>query len=101
MGSRVTVRIGVACIEGIVSAASFGLLVIGQRFSTTMLHLIQETESESNLVRFLLCIDFQLLRTQAHCTQASPATALQSENGTKRPKSLSMPKPLFLSAKAF
>ena len=75
MGSRVTVRIGVACIEGIVSAASFGLLVIGQRFQTTMLHLIPETESENNLVRFLLCVDFQYPRALRHCTLAIPATA--------------------------
>ena len=46
-----------------------------------MLHLIQETESENILVRFLLYIDFQHLRTLRYCTLASPATALP---GAKR-----------------
>ena len=53
------------------------------------LHLIQETESENNLVRFLLCIDFQHLRTLRHCTLASPATA---QPGAKRPQKAKKPK---------
>ena len=53
-----------------------------------MLHLIPETESENNLVRFLLCIDFRHLRTLRHCTLASPATALP---GVKRPQKTKKP----------
>ena len=33
-----------------------------------MLQLKQETESENNLVRFLLCLDFQHLRPLRHYT---------------------------------
>jgi hypothetical protein len=54
-----------------------------------MLHLIPETESENNLVRFLLCIDFQHLRPLRHCTLASLRTALP---GAKRPQKLKKPK---------
>ena len=44
-------------------------------------HPPPETESESNLVRFLFFIDFQYSRAQVHCTHASPRTALP---GAKR-----------------
>ena len=50
--------------------------------------LKQETESENNLVRFLLCIDFQHLRALRHCTLASPATA---PPGAKRPQKAKKP----------
>ena len=79
-----------------------------------MLHLIQETESEINLVRFLLCLDFQYLRTLRHCTLASPATAPPGAKQLQKTKKPTMPtrhgvesraqaltrsrKPLFLSA---
>ena len=51
--------------------------------------LKQETESENNLVRFLLCIDFQHLRALRHCTLASPTTA---PPGAKRPQKAKKPK---------
>jgi hypothetical protein len=50
-------------------------------FSSCYRHLIPETESENNLVRFLSCIDFQHQRPLRHCSLASPATALP---GAKR-----------------
>ena len=50
--------------------------IVADRF-----HVIPQTESENNLVRFLLCIDFRHLHPLRHCTLASPATALP---GAKR-----------------
>ena len=64
----------------------------GRKFPKLMaryLHLIQETESESNLVRFLLFIDFQYSRAHVHCSQASPATAppgAKQHQKVKKPK---------------
>ena len=52
-------------------------------YISPMLHLIPETESENNLVRFLLCIDFQYPRALRHCSLTSSAAALP---GAKRPK---------------
>ena len=54
----------------------------GQGFESPMLHLIPETESENNLVRFLLCIDFQSLRKPRHCSFASDATAPPGAKGS-------------------
>ena len=53
-----------------------------------------ETESENNLVRFLLCFNFQYLRLRRHCTLASDATALP---GVKRPQKAKKPKHAYLS----
>ena len=61
----------------------------GQGFESPMLHLIPETESENNLVRFLFCIDFQHLRPLRHCTLASDATALP---GAKQHQKVKKPK---------
>ena len=44
-------------------------------YISPMLQLKQETESEINLVRFLLCIDFQYPRALRHCTFTSSAIA--------------------------
>ncbi|MBR5879130.1 MAG: hypothetical protein IKY91_06210, partial [Akkermansia sp.] len=61
----------------------------GQGFESPMLQLKQETESEINLVRFLLFIDFQHLRKPRHCTLASDAAALP---GAKCPQKAKKPK---------
>ena len=82
-----------------------------------MLHLIQETESEINLVRFLLCLDFQYLRTLRHCSLSSSVAALPGAKRLQKAKKPTMPtrhgvesraqaltrsrKPVFLSANAF
>ena len=61
----------------------------GQGFESPMLHLKQETESENNLVRFLLCIDFQYPRALRQCSLTSSATALPGAKWlqkTKKPK---------------
>ena len=54
-----------------------------------MLQLKQETESEINLVRFLLSIDFQHPRELRHCTLTSSAAALP---GAKCPQKAKKPK---------
>ena len=51
--------------------------------------LPSSTESESNLVRFLFCIDFQYPRALRHCTLASDATALP---GAKQHQKVKKPK---------
>ena len=58
-------------------------------YISPMLHSKLETESENNLVRFLLCVDFQHLRPLRYCTLTSPATALP---GAKRSQKVKKPK---------
>ena len=67
--------------------------IVAERF-----HVIPQPESENNLVRFLLCIDFRHLRPLRHCSLARPRIALP---GAKRPQKAKKPKPLFLSSNAF
>ena len=78
------------CIRGISSVGrAVASHATGQGFESPMLHLIPETESENNLVRFLFCIDFQHLRPLRHCTLASDATALP---GAKQHQKVKKPK---------
>ena len=58
----------------------------GQGFESPMLHLIPETESENNLVRFLFFIDFQHLRALRHCALTSPRTAPPGAKRLQKPK---------------
>lgn len=58
--------------------------IVADRF-----HVIPQTESENNLGRFLLCIDFRHLRPLRHCSLARPRIALP---GAKRPQKAKKPK---------